>query len=109
MRCVVGTRIRHIVEDIIPVEAIPIASRTITVALPNIAKCIIQWQAIVAVLFLSRDKLKRTSRTCLSAICVKRSGLKVPSVSMYMALPSPPPFATGSCTSQHVSAWPLHG
>lgn len=34
----------------------------------------------------------------LSATARSLSGLKVPSVSMYMALPSPPPWSIGSCT-----------
>lgn len=35
--------------------------------------------------------------THLSATARSLSGLKVPSVSMYMALPSPPPWSMGSC------------
>ena len=38
----------------------------------------------------------------LSAICMSRCGLKVPSVSMYIALPSPPPMSMGSCTEKKV-------
>ena len=38
----------------------------------------------------------------LSAICMSRCGLKVPSVSMYIALPSPPPMSMGSCTEKEV-------
>ena len=38
----------------------------------------------------------------LSAICMSRCGLKVPSVSMYIALPSPPPMSMGSCTENVV-------
>ena len=34
---------------------------------------------------------------CLSAMATMRSGLKVPSVSMYIALPSAPPMPTGIC------------
>ena len=38
----------------------------------------------------------RTSRPHLSATARSLSGLKVPSVSMYMALPSPPPWSMGN-------------
>ena len=36
----------------------------------------------------------------LSAICMSRCGLNVPSVSIYIALPSPPPMSIGSCMHQ---------
>lgn len=36
----------------------------------------------------------------LSATASSLSGLKVPSVSMYMALPSPPPWSIGSCKTE---------
>lgn len=42
---------------------------------------------------LSKERLV----THLSATASSLSGLKVPSVSMYMALPSPPPWSIGSC------------
>lgn len=38
----------------------------------------------------------------LSAIWVSLSGLNVPSVSMYIAFPSPPPSVTGSCTQMQL-------
>ena len=38
--------------------------------------------------------------TYLSAICTSLSGLKVPSVSMYIALPSPPPTSMGICSHE---------
>ena len=40
----------------------------------------------------------RAGAAHLSAICMRRCGRKVPSVSMYIALPSPPPMSMGSCT-----------
>ena len=38
----------------------------------------------------------------LSAICMSRCGLNVPSVSMYIALPSPPPMSMGSCMNRDI-------
>ena len=42
------------------------------------------------------------SKAHLSAMACNRSGRNVPSVSMYSALPSPPPRSTGNCAAQQV-------
>lgn len=59
-------------------------------------------------MMLNKTKQKVLAKECvvtrLSATASSLSGLKVPSVSMYMALPSPPPWSIGSCgTTQTLS------
>jgi hypothetical protein len=59
------------------------------------------WYARCTTPSLTHARSQATPAAHLSAICISLSGLKVPSVSMYMALPSPPPWSAGSCAAHH--------
>lgn len=57
---------------------------------------------------LERNTHIFTVMTHRSATARSLSGLKVPSVSMYMALPSPPPWSMGSCGQKAQSKPSVH-
>lgn len=85
--CVKGSRIRHIVQNIAAYQAIPNCKQNSREFARQIANNAQQKKV------LAKERLV----THLSATASSLSGLKVPSVSMYMALPSPPPWSIGSC------------
>ena len=92
MLCVVCPGVCHIVQDIMRVQTIPASAQQ---AFRASLECFIEGTSQKAEAWKVLMKGQH-----LSAICMSRCGLKVPSVSMYIALPSPPPMSMGSCTSR---------
>lgn len=100
MVCVEGSGVGHVVQDIAAYQPIP--ERGVTWSSTSSVPPIVHF-------YIKRCTHAHTHRmtiyqswrgnvlTHLSATARSLSGLKVPSVSMYMALPSPPPWSMGSC------------